>query len=328
LNLDRANRGFALVGGLSSIIGGAVLCGALGEVLVPLALNASDDGRSPHGLALLPVVAFTALVVVGLALALRSLVTQLAASSRLGRRIDAGADHSPARRRAETLDSGLAGRVVLFGSEEPFSFVYGLLTPRVVLSTALCDTLSDDELRAVLVHEQYHVRNLDPLKAMLSKVLTDGLFFLPVLRFLRSRYAADRELAADRRAVAACGRRALAGALLRVVRGPDSLDLEVATGLVGDGLLDLRVRQLEEGRDPHPEGRWSRSALSSLLGASILVATFLASVSTFGGTNTVDRITGGDLLAPVLAGIVCAVPVVLAASCLLGIAAVRARRPI
>jgi Zn-dependent protease with chaperone function len=329
LTLDRANRGFVLVGGLSFMLGGIVLCGALGEVLIPLVVHGVEHGRSLHsGLTLLPFVLFTALVIAGLVFALRSLVSQLAASSRLSRWLDAAAGPAPEGLRGTALEVNLADRLVLIESEEPFSFVYGLLTPRVAVSTALCATLSDDELRAVLVHEEYHVRNLDPLKATLSRVLTDGLFFLPVLGLLRSRYAADRELAADRRAVAACGRGALAGALLRVVRGPDGLDLDVATGLVGDGLLDLRVRQLEEGRKTHPEVSWSRAVLFSMLGAGAMMATFLVSVVAFGGAGTVDRLTGGSLLDAVLSGAICAIPVALVASLGLGLAAFRARRPI
>ncbi len=80
----------------------------------------------------------------------------------------------------------------------------------------------------MLEHERYHVCNLDPLKAVLVQALSAALFFLPALDALRGRYVAGREFAADRRAVAACGRRPLAGALLKVVRGPDWSELDIA----------------------------------------------------------------------------------------------------
>jgi hypothetical protein len=60
----------------------------------------------------------------------------------------------------------------------------------------------------------------------------------------------DLLLAADRRAVRACGRDPLVGALLKVVRGPAWGELQAAAALGGSELLDLRVAQLESGSEP------------------------------------------------------------------------------
>jgi Zn-dependent protease with chaperone function len=81
--------------------------------------------------------------------------------------------------------AGLAGRVVLVDAGDSFSFVYGVMTPRVAVSRGLLERATDDELRAVLEHERYHVRNLDPLKAALVRVLSEALFVLPALDSLR-----------------------------------------------------------------------------------------------------------------------------------------------
>jgi beta-lactamase regulating signal transducer with metallopeptidase domain len=58
---------------------------------------------------------------------------------------------------------------------------HGVLTPRVAVSEGLVEGVSDDELRAVLEHEHYHVCNLDPLKAVLAQTLSAAFFFLPGL---------------------------------------------------------------------------------------------------------------------------------------------------
>jgi hypothetical protein len=100
--------------------------------------------------------------------------------------------------------TGLQGRIVLVEAADSFSFVYGVMTPRVAVSRGLLEHATPDELRAVLEHERYHVRNIDPLKAMIVSVLSAALFFLPALNSLRTRYVAGRELAADRRALVAC----------------------------------------------------------------------------------------------------------------------------
>jgi len=103
---------------------------------------------------------------------------------------------------------------------------------------------------ALELPERYHVRNLDPLKVLLVRALPATFFFVPALAALRSRYVAGRELAADRRAVRACGHDPLVGALLKVVRGPAWGELQAAAAIGGSELLDLRIAQLESGSEP------------------------------------------------------------------------------
>jgi Zn-dependent protease with chaperone function len=330
VTLDRANRSFLAIALVSLLLGAMLLCGALGEILVPLALARIGRGQPlQFGMSLVPVVLFASLVVVGLARATRSVVSQAMSSRRLSRRIGDAAIALPDQLRAAAEDAGLASRVVMVDSDEPFSFAYGLLTPRVAVSTTLWRTFSGGELHAVLTHEQYHVRNLDPLKVMLVRTFSAGLFFLPALGLLRSRYDADRELAADRRAVAASGRRELAGALLRVVRGPDWRELDVVTSVGGGELLSVRVAQLENRNEPRTKILGAREIILSFFGAAVLAMTFMGSISTFGGLAAVQRVKAGGLVGAMLYGSpVCALPIALAAACLFGITAVRAKRPI
>jgi beta-lactamase regulating signal transducer with metallopeptidase domain len=205
--------------------------------------------------------------------------------------------------------AGLGERVVLVDTSESFSFVYGVLTPRVAVSRGLLEGVSGGELQAVLEHERYHVCNLDPLKAVLVQALSAALFFLPALDALRVRYVAGREFAADRRAVTVCGRSPLAGALLKVVGSPDWSELDIAAPIGGPELLNVRVIQLETGRQPALAPPSITRATISLLGAALLVATFLASVSSFGGPAAVRAATGtGILTANLLGGFSCAAP--------------------
>ena len=86
-----------------------------------------------------------------------------------------------------------------------------LSTNHVAVSRGLVESVSSDELAAVLHHERYHVANYDPLKVVLARSLPDSLFFLPALGELRGRYVAGRELAADRRAMTRSGAPSVAG---------------------------------------------------------------------------------------------------------------------
>jgi Zn-dependent protease with chaperone function len=333
MRLDSANRSFLALMGLALLLGMYVLCGAVGSILVPLLVaRVSHDGLSGlwhSGGSLLPVALFIALVAVGLAFGVRSTARQIIASRRLARRVQRLALELPDELAFTAREVGLGGRVVLLDAPERFSFAYGVLTPRVVVSRGLLDGVSDDELRAILEHEHYHVCNLDPLKVVLVQALSATFFFLPALDSLRARYLAGRELAADRRAVKACGRRPLVGALLKVVRGPDWSELDGVAAIGGPELLDVRVAQLETGIQPKLATFSITRATLSLLGAALFAATFLASVLSFGGPAAVYRATGTGLTTgDLLSGLTCAVPFACAGLAAYWLIARRASRPL
>jgi beta-lactamase regulating signal transducer with metallopeptidase domain len=163
---------------------------------------------------------------------------------------------------------------------------------------------------------------------MLVRALSAALFFLPALGSLRARYVAARELAADRRAVEICGRRSLAGALLKVLREPDWSELDVAARIGGPELLSVRVAQLETGNEPRLRAPSTARITISLLGIGVLVATFLASVSSFGGSAAVHHATGTGLAAAtLLGGLSCAAPLAGAGLFAYLTISLRARRP-
>ena len=294
MKLDSANRSFLALLGISLLAlyltlgtGACVLLSMLGYELATGRLDAVDDA----GAAVWPAVAFLVLVGAGALAGAYSLARQLRASRELSRRVrDLSAPASPpltdASRRAR-----LAGRLRMVDSAERFSFAYGVLTPRVAISRGLVDNASAEELEAVLEHERYHVQNLDPLKVLLARALPAALFYMPALRHLRARYVTGRELAADRRAVETCGRRPLAGALFKVVDAPAWPELSAAAAIGGPDLLDVRIAQLETGREP-PPGRlpWPLVAVSAA-GLAALAAVFGLAVAGFGGLDAVMRET-------------------------------------
>lgn len=92
----------------------------------------------------------------------------------------------------------------------------GLLWPRVYLSRPLWRTLLPTELQAVLLHEAAHARARDPLRCWLANVVARSLWW-PGAASLGRCFAASREAAADRSAVAGLGDdRPLLAALLKV----------------------------------------------------------------------------------------------------------------
>lgn len=103
----------------------------------------------------------------------------------------------------------------------PLAFCAGWLHPRIYVSTGTLSRLSESELRAVLAHEHHHRARRDPLRLAVGRVLSQALFFLPVLRPLHERYGDVAELAADAAALEATGRAGpLASAMLSIAATP------------------------------------------------------------------------------------------------------------
>jgi hypothetical protein len=253
VRLDTANRSLLGLVGVSLVSAVWLLCSAAGCVL--LALIAYDVTRDGPGAllgedALLPAAVFLALVGLGAVAGIRSLARQAASSRRLARRMDELALPAPRELEQAAARAGLTGRVVLIDGTKPFSFAYGALAPRVAVSRGLLARTSRDELDAVLEHERYHVRNLDPLKVVLARGLPAMFFYLPVLHDLHLRYLAGRELAADRRAVDACG---ATTARWRALQGRPRARLAGARHRRGD-------RRTRATRRPHrPTRAWGRT---------------------------------------------------------------------
>jgi Zn-dependent protease with chaperone function len=311
VRLDTGNRSFlALVG--AGLVGLWLACGAVACVLVSLiAYHVADEGLGAltGGADLWPALALAALVGGGAAFGVRSLRRQLASSQRLARRVDELELPLPEELDRAAGRAGLGGQLVLVDSSEAFSFTYGAVTPRVAISRGLVAAMSPRELDAVLEHERYHVRNLDPLKVLLARTLPATFFYIPALRELRARYIAGRELAADRRAVESYGRAPLAGALLKVVRRPRWPELGAAAAIGGPELLDVRVAQLETGSEPHVTGVSAAALLVSVVGIAVLTAAFVATVVGIGGPDAVARETGAGLQpTDVVLALLCAAP--------------------
>jgi beta-lactamase regulating signal transducer with metallopeptidase domain len=293
--VGRANRAFGTfiaVCAAALVLVGMGACALLGIV----GYRVQQDGfaaLTADGNDVRPALGFLVIVAAGTVAALWSLRKQLQATRRLQARVEGLRIAPSPELMAAAQRIRVAHRVDLVDVSEPFSFTHGLSSPRIVVSRGLAESLSDGELDAVLEHERYHVRNLDPLKVFVTRLLAPLLFFLPALRELRARYLSDRELAADRRALRRHGQRPLAGAIYKVVGNPTWVQLSPAAALGGGDALDARVRQLETGEPPRAP-RFSRSSVVlSALGASVLVLAFSASLFAFGGPSALARICSG-----------------------------------
>jgi hypothetical protein len=144
-----------------------------------------------------------------------------------------------------------------------------------------------------------------------------------VLRHLRDRYLGGRELAADRAAIAAAGDTALAGALFKVLDGPEWTDLGAAAAL-GGGVLDQRIEQLEGGVEPPVPVLPRRAVAQTAAALATLSGLFVLTVARSGSEVLAmdgSMRDGGGLLLTVAGSLVCT-----AAMAALAVVAIRSGR--
>lgn len=179
------------------------------------------------------------------------------------------------RAQAAALDCATVIDVV--ADTEPFAVTYGLIRPRILVSTGLAAALLPAEIRAVLAHEREHLRHRDPMRFLAGRLLAAWACYLPAASWLAGRAALRRELAADRAAAARASRGVLAGALLKLAATPASPAFAASTAGGRSGSLEARVAQLEAGRPPRQRPAVTRllasaGTLSLLMPASLCCA--------------------------------------------------------
>lgn len=147
--------------------------------------------------------------------------------------------------RVEKLISvlGLYGRVDVVGDPNLFSFCAGIIKGRITITTGLVEKLSNKELEAVLLHEQSHLNNLDPIKVLLGKTVSSMFFFLPIFSELNKNIVATNEILADSWAVEIQGGSNFLRSAIRKIISTPQVQLNIVPGITSDS-LDIRVHRL------------------------------------------------------------------------------------
>ena len=259
-----------------------------------------QDHEPPHTLHLLnafttpldPTLGYATLVFTTAA-ALVAVYAAMSAYFRIGRvirQLEIGAappDAELIRNVAETCRKhGIA--VGLVASNYPFSFVWGYLDSKLVVSTGLLNALSKEELEGVLEHEAAHHARLDNLSKLVLTICHYLSPAFPLTGLLHRWWSEQVEMICDE--IAARRTQSpveLAGALVRLKRltlaaSPPTLR-PAASSLFGDDKNNFERRvehvlSLAERADLETAANLSRSCASAAVTMTVVFALSLAAL--------------------------------------------------
>lgn len=146
-----------------------------------------------HSGPLFLIILMAAILLIGaLTLAVQTLKTRRYLKKNLSRKV-----LIPSTLKSITNELNLDCKINIVKDNNKFSFCYGLIKPKICLSTGLLKNLTENELKAILLHESYHLKNHDPLKILLGKTSAIMFFFIPVFADIQKYYTFSKEIAAD-----------------------------------------------------------------------------------------------------------------------------------
>ena len=193
----------------------------------------------------------------------------------------------PLELKSSSRDLQLENKIDLIYSSKPLSFCYGFLNPRICLSTELLRSLTKGELKAVLLHESYHLNNFDPLKIILSSTLSSMLFFLPVFKDFHRHLLLTKEISADKLSIRKGEKTSLISVLGKFLNYPGA-NLNFVAALTGEA-LETRIFYLKS-EEKFKLGVSKTSVFISIISIIILFLALNTPASGFAG--------GGSCYAP------------------------------
>lgn len=134
--------------------------------------------------------------------------------------------------------------VYMVADDRRFAFTTGLFRPIIVLSSGLTKHLEKDELEAIVLHEQHHVRTRATLQLLLNRMLSSVKWFIPLLDELSRRHLSYLELAADQFAIQCKSKDIVATAMMKMIQVRHEVYQPNGVHASASGALALRIQWL------------------------------------------------------------------------------------
>ena len=156
--------------------------------------------------------------------------------------------------------------------------VIGLWRQTILLPKGLDDSLTREQLHAVLLHEWHHARRRDNLTAALHMAVEAAFWFYPAVWWIGRRLIDERERACDQGVLDQARATAYAEAILNVCKWYRPAPVPCVAGVTGADLR-ARIELVLRGRRPAPLGA-SRTGVLGLAWAALVAVPVLVGVQT------------------------------------------------
>ncbi len=187
----------------------------------------------------------------------------------------------PAKLQSAIKAAGITTPVDYVDSADYLAFAYGFFSVRIVISSKVVELLDEVELTAVILHEQSHCLQKDPLRIFLVQTFFAAFAHLPIFKPMIDYFILTMEINADNYALKHLGEQdwSLAAALLKLLKIQP-----VSSSTFGD--LSVGATTLLDGRIEHLlNSEWyprfsvgKKELLSLLLYLSLALGTFTYSI--------------------------------------------------
>jgi beta-lactamase regulating signal transducer with metallopeptidase domain len=166
--------------------------------------------------------------------------------------------------------------LLVISCKEPVALTMGFFRPVIVLSTGLLQLLDDNELEAVIRHEEFHLKKYDSLRTLITYLLSKSMWYLPILKWCHQCLKISREVLADRYAISKTGSTVgLGSALLKLVKNNSSSRMTFAHASFADTPINVRIKHLIDPQEKPAVKLPLLSAMISLQVIAVLTALLL-----------------------------------------------------
>jgi beta-lactamase regulating signal transducer with metallopeptidase domain len=143
----------------------------------------------------------------------------------------------------------LVNKVVTIQSKKPFAFCFGVNSPKIFISTKLISISTRIELKAILLHEKYHLEHRDALTLLVAHTLESLFPFFPILSDLILAFRTERELLADKAAINGSTRGNLISVFKKLLRYERTTEeYSFVPAIVDNRTLDVRIRAVTQNK--------------------------------------------------------------------------------
>lgn len=137
----------------------------------------------------------------------------------------------------------LVDKIVIIDNKQPLALCYGLMKPKIYLSTKLLESMSPAELEVIINHEKHHLNHNDTRTILFAHIIQNTFPLLPILSDLVKNLRIEREIAADNYAASGGKRQHVAAVLKKLLLYPQPT-FAYFPSLAAEDTLTARIESL------------------------------------------------------------------------------------